>query len=74
MKKLLILNNSPDILRYIWLQLDENEHNNFNNANYQESSRIPKYPNVDFIEQKLNNNVDNGKGVKIKSLTDMLKQ
>ena len=71
-EKVTYFNNSPDILRYIWLQLDENEHNNFNNANYQESSRIPKYPNVDFIEQKLNNNVDNGKGVKIKSLTDML--
>src|ERR1700709_2226337 len=28
-------NNSPDILTYIWLQLDENEHSSVNNAYYQ---------------------------------------
>ena len=28
-------NNSPDILTYLWLQLDENEHSTVNNANYQ---------------------------------------
>ncbi len=33
-------NNSPDILTYIWLQLDENEHSDKNNANYQESTRM----------------------------------
>src|SRR5260221_12874770 len=27
-------NNSPDPLDYIWLQLDENQHSNINNANY----------------------------------------
>ena len=26
-------NNSPDVLTYIWLQLDENEHSSINNAN-----------------------------------------
>ncbi|HEX4372326.1 MAG TPA: M1 family peptidase, partial [Puia sp.] len=31
-------NNSPDVLTYLWLQLDENEHNNANNANYQDGS------------------------------------
>ncbi|MCX8481162.1 MAG: M1 family peptidase, partial [Sediminibacterium sp.] len=71
-EKVTYFNNSPDILRYIWLQLDENEHNNFNNANYQESSRIPKYPTVELLEEKLNNKMDNGKGVKIKSITDIL--
>jgi hypothetical protein len=25
-------NNSPDILTYLWLQLDENQHSNMNNA------------------------------------------
>jgi hypothetical protein len=35
-------NNSPDVLTYIWLQLDENEHNTLNNANYQSSSTMPK--------------------------------
>src|SRR6202022_2302576 len=27
-------NNSPDILTYLWLQLDENEHSTLNNAGY----------------------------------------
>src|SRR3978361_1940543 len=35
-------NNSPDPLTYIWLQLDENQHSNVNNANYQVSTSIPK--------------------------------
>src|SRR5690606_736384 len=33
-------NNSPDVLTYLWLQLDENEHSSVNNANYQNSSRM----------------------------------
>src|ERR1700726_1703506 len=32
-------NNSPDELTYLWLQLDENQHNSVNNANYQNGSR-----------------------------------
>ena len=28
-------NNSPDVLTYLWLQLDENEHSNTNNSGYQ---------------------------------------
>src|ERR1700742_4761238 len=35
-------NNSPDPLDYIWLQLDENQHNNLDNANYQQSSVMPR--------------------------------
>src|SRR6476661_3019935 len=35
-------NNSPDVLTYLWLQLDENEHSTVNNANYQNSSSIPR--------------------------------
>jgi hypothetical protein len=31
-------NNSPDVLSYLWLQLDENEHSTVNNANYQDAS------------------------------------
>ena len=30
-------NNSPDVLSYIWLQLDENEHSAIKNAGYQNS-------------------------------------
>jgi hypothetical protein len=33
-------NNSPDVLAYLWLQLDENEHSEKNNANYQDGSRM----------------------------------
>src|SRR6201747_3109856 len=35
-------NNSPDPLDFVWLQLDENQHNNLNNANYQTSTAMPK--------------------------------
>ncbi|HEY2721647.1 MAG TPA: M1 family peptidase, partial [Chitinophagaceae bacterium] len=35
-------NNSPDILNYIWLQLDENQHSNINNAGYQNSNSMPR--------------------------------
>ncbi len=33
-------NNSPDVLSYLWLQLDENEHSSKNNANYQNGSTM----------------------------------
>lgn len=32
------VNNSPDVLTYLWLQLDENEHSNTNNSGYQGSN------------------------------------
>ncbi len=35
-------NNSPDVLTYLWLQLDENEHSNTNNSGYQTSNMMPK--------------------------------
>src|SRR5690349_24131857 len=35
-------NNSPDVLTYLWLQLDENQHSSVNNANYQGSSTMPR--------------------------------
>ena len=38
-------NNSPDILTYLWLQVDENQHSNVNNANYQNSNAMPKAVN-----------------------------
>src|SRR4051794_3864717 len=31
-------NNSPDLLSYLWLQLDQNIHSTTQNANYQTSS------------------------------------
>jgi hypothetical protein len=36
-------NNSPDVLTYLWLQLDENEHSNTNNSGYQNGNNpMPK--------------------------------
>src|ERR1041384_5129544 len=35
-------NNSPNTLTYLWLQLDENQHSNLNNANYQTSNAMQK--------------------------------
>ena len=35
-------NNSPDVLTYIWLQLDENEHSSKNNSGYQTGGTMPK--------------------------------
>ncbi len=35
-------NNSPDMLTYLWLQLDENQHSSTNNSGYQTSSYMPK--------------------------------
>ncbi len=36
------VNNSPDRLDYLWIQLDENEHSTKNNAGYQTSNVMPK--------------------------------
>src|SRR6476620_3103992 len=35
-------NNSPDVLSYLWLQLDENQHSTLNNANYQNASTLAR--------------------------------
>ena len=32
------LNNSPDVLTYLWLQLDENQHSSVNNSGFQTSN------------------------------------
>ena len=66
-------NNSPDPLDYIWLQLDENEHSNKDNADYQSSSAMPKGgAGVQQLERAEISNQDNGYGDKISSLTDAL--
>jgi hypothetical protein len=64
-------NNSPDVLTYIWIQLDENEHSSLRNANYQSSSRMPvgaSSTQVDNLSAK--QGADNGLGISITSLTD----
>jgi len=64
-------NNSPDVLTYIWLQLDENEHSSINNANYPLSSSLAKsYSISDLKKLEENEKVDNGYGDIITKLTD----
>ena len=63
-------NNSPDVLPYFWMQLDENQHNTVNNANYQNQNPMgPQYTDkvLDRFEEKRG---DNGYGVNIVKLTD----
>ena len=42
-------NNSPDVLQYLWLQLDENEHSSVNNANYQTSNAMPRMATAEVM-------------------------
>ena len=64
-------NNSPDPLDYIWIQLDENQHSNINNADYQNSSVMPRGGvSTQVLERAENSSEDNGYGDKITKLTD----
>ncbi len=63
-------NNSPDVLTYIWLQLDENEHSTVNNANYQDASTLSKAVAAGTIDRLESQKVDNGYGFIISKLTD----
>src|SRR5256885_3699941 len=63
-------NNSPDVLFYLWIQLDENEHSSVNNANYQNSSAIPRQASTQQLQLMEDNKNDNGYGDKIVRLTD----
>lgn len=50
-------NNSPDVLTYLWLQLDENQHSNTNNSGYQTSNFMPRGITEDDIT-RYNGKVD----------------
>ncbi|HEY0065865.1 MAG TPA: M1 family metallopeptidase [Flavisolibacter sp.] len=63
-------NNSPDVLTYIWLQLDENQHSSTRNANYQTSNTMPRQTSVQNLENIEKNRTDNGYGINITKLTD----
>lgn len=60
-------NNSPDPLTYLWVQLDENEHNPKNEFQKTEESRI----NDKMTSNEINNIIGHGKdlGVKIQKVT-----
>ncbi len=44
-------NNSPDVLTYLWLQLDENQHSSKNNAGYESSSSMSKNISAEGIDR-----------------------
>ena len=63
-------NNSPDVLSYLWLQLDENQHSTVNNANYQSSSTLSRSGSDVMIDRADEAKGDNGYGDKITKLAD----
>ena len=63
-------NNSPDVLRYLWLQLDENQHSTVNNANYQNSNTMPRMTTSQQLLNAEDKDKDNGYGHIITKLTD----
>ncbi|MET4139904.1 M1 family metallopeptidase [Pedobacter sp. UYP1] len=69
-EKVTYFNNSPDVLTYIWLQLDENEHSNIRNAGYQTSTTIPATTTTHEIDKAVMDQPDNGNGVAIQKITD----
>ncbi len=64
------INNSPDILNYLWMQLDENQHSTVNNANYQTQNTIPQQATDKTLDRYEEKNTDNGYGFNITKLTD----
>jgi hypothetical protein len=65
-------NNSPNILTFLWMQLDENQHSPKNNANYQDGTNMsPRLSDrdVDFLERTTQ---QNDFGDNIVHLTDAL--
>ena len=65
-------NNSPDVLTYLWLQLDENEHSTVNNAGFPLENRLGRGITTATIDKLIEQKTDNGLGHIITSLTDAL--
>lgn len=63
-------NNSPDVLTYLWLQLDENQHSSVNNADYPDPNSFGKNLNITTLQRMEEAKTDNGYGHKITSLTE----
>ncbi|MDZ4796052.1 MAG: M1 family metallopeptidase [Bacteroidota bacterium] len=63
-------NNSPDILSYFWMQLDENQHSTVNNANYQNQNPLGTQYTDKVLDRFEERKSDNGYGVNITKLTD----
>ena len=65
-------NNSPDVLTYLWLQLDENEHSSTKNAGYQDASGLGRGMSPSAIDKLAEETKDNGLGDNITKVTDTL--
>jgi hypothetical protein len=65
-------NQSPDALTYLWLQLDENEHDVNSESNYYDGSKIGNTVNSDDIERMDVKNYLKEFGDKITKVTDLL--
>jgi hypothetical protein len=65
-------NNSPDVLTYLWLQLDENEHSNINNGGYPDESSISRGYSPTAIDKLMAGDKDNELGDHILKVTDAL--
>jgi hypothetical protein len=65
-------NNSPDVLTYLWLQLDENQHSTVNNAGYPTSNNLGRAMTTSAIDAMMDEKTDNGLGNKIEKITDAL--
>ena len=64
-------NNSPDVLTYIWLQLDENEHSTKNNSGYQSGGKMPSTINENDLN-RMSGKTDKEYGDNILKITDAL--
>ena len=61
-------NQSPDVLTYLWLQLDENQHVSKNDNNRQNESTMPDKISAKDINRMMND--DTPFGVNIEAVTD----
>jgi hypothetical protein len=65
-------NNSPDVLTYLWLQLDENQHSNTNNSGYQSSNFMPRnVSEADIVRYSGKLDKDREYGVNITRIADV---
>ncbi|MFN3529853.1 MAG: M1 family metallopeptidase [Bacteroidia bacterium] len=69
-ERITYLNNSPDALDYLWLQLDENQHDPANEANHFNESRLGRRLGTRDIDRLDVYSEMAGHGVKIESVTD----
>lgn len=65
------VNNSPDVLTYIWMQLDENQHSSKNNSGYENSNSMSMQLSESDIQRSLGNK-EKEYGTNIMKVTDIL--